>query len=119
MLHTLRHARTLARLVLVWFVLSVGVAVASPSIQPQGLDLVCTGTGVMKVVSKGDAGGDELRASVMDCPMCATVSAPPPLLQVAAEPPHPLSYALLRLPAARLAALTGAPLPARGPPTSV
>lgn len=109
---------------LVWFVLSLGVAVASPVVNPQAVELVCSSNGVMKVVIKSDDGVTEVSASgmakgvshVLDCPMCATVSAPPPVLSFGAEPPQDLSYALRTIPAARIAALVGAPLPARGPP---
>ena len=41
-LQTLRQALNLTRLVLVWFALSVGVAIASPMVNPQAMDLVCT-----------------------------------------------------------------------------
>jgi hypothetical protein len=45
----LRSARTLARLVLVWFVLSLGVAVASPMVNPKAMELICSGSGSVKV----------------------------------------------------------------------
>ena len=41
----LRHAILLTRCVLVWFVLSVGVAVASPMVSPKAMDLVCSSSG--------------------------------------------------------------------------
>ena len=54
-MRTLRHFSLLARLVLGWFVLSLGVAVASPIVKPQDILMVCTGTGAMKVlVQSGD-----------------------------------------------------------------
>jgi hypothetical protein len=53
----------------------------------------------------------------MDCPLCATSSAPPPpVLRLSAEPAQPLAHVLQSIPAAHIAALTAAPLPARGPP---
>lgn len=117
MLHRLRHAQLLARLVLVWFALSISAAVASPVINPQSMELICTGTGVMKVLVKSDGGVKEVKTHTLDCPLCATMTAPPMQFAVQVTAPHPLSYSLQTVPAARIAALTGAPLPARGPPT--
>ena len=117
MFHRLRRSHLLARFVLVWFALSIGVAVASPLVNPNSTQLVCTGSGVMKVLVNGDDGVVEVTTTTMDCPLCASMSAPPASAQVRAMPAHPLSYVLQTIPAARIAALTGAPLPARGPPT--
>lgn len=120
LLQPLRNAKSLARLVLVWFVLSLGVAVASPVVNPQVGELVCSSTGVMKLIitnvdgsqETADVGGSHL----LDCPLCASASAPPPTVTQAAPTQQALSYALQSIPAARIAALVGAPLPARGPP---
>ena len=49
-LQTLRNSHQLIRLVLVWFVLSLGAAIASPLVNPQAAELICTGTGVMKLM---------------------------------------------------------------------
>ena len=46
----------------------------------------------------------------------AYVTTTTPAAAGACEPPEPLSYVLRSIPAARLAAATAAPLPARGPP---
>lgn len=119
MLHRLRHAHLLARLVLAWFALSVGVAVASPLVHPQAMELVCSSSGVMKVLVKSGEGTKEVSAHTMDCPLCATLSAPPPSARLTPAPQQGLSYAMQAQPAARLAALTGAPLPARGPPAAL
>ncbi len=117
-MRTLRHFSLLARLVLGWFVLSLGVAVASPIVKPQDILMVCTGTGAMKVlVQSGDDGSStEVTSFGMDCPLCATVAAPPVQARVQTEPMLPLAYALQSIPAAHIAARTAAPLPARGPP---
>ena len=47
-MQTIRSLRWLARLVLAWFVLSIGVAVASPLVNPQGMELICSGSGGSK-----------------------------------------------------------------------
>ncbi|MEO6291746.1 MAG: DUF2946 family protein [Burkholderiaceae bacterium] len=112
----LRRAQNLARLVLVLFVLSLGTAMASPLVNPKATQLICTGTGVMKVISITDDGAQEVSSQSMDCPLCASLAAPPPVLRFSAEPVSPLSYALQSAPAAIMALRTAAPLPARGPP---
>lgn len=118
-MRSLRHFTILTRLVLAWFVLSLGVAVASPIVKPQDMLLVCTGSGAMKVLVKAiDGSTSEVASSTMDCPLCASVSAPPPVASPGAEPAQPLAYALQPIPAAHIAARTAAPLPARGPPTA-
>lgn len=118
-MRSLRHFTILTRLVLVWFVLSLGVAVASPIVKPQDILLVCTGSGAMKVLVKADDGStSEVAGTTMDCPLCASVSAPPPVACQTTEPAQPLAYALQPIPSAHIAARTAAPLPARGPPTS-
>ncbi len=116
------HLRTLAlaflgRAVLAWFALSLGVAVASPLVDPQGLELVCSSTGVMKVVARQDGGAPAASAAHLDCPMCMPRAAPPPPAPAGAlPPPSALSHVLRPIAAARLAAATAAPPPARGPP---
>ncbi len=117
-MQTLRHFTTLSRFVLAWFVLSLGVAVASPIVKPQDILLVCSGSGAMKVLVQSDDGStSELASNAMDCPLCAPMTAPPPpLASTTVEPVQPLAYALQAIPSAHIAARTAAPLPARGPP---
>lgn len=114
----LRNAHKLIRLVLMMFVCCLGVAVASPLIAPQTYELICSGTGMVKMLVKGDDGKPaDVSASTFDCPLCATGAAPPSFPSVSHdEPMPPLAYATWPVPAARIAALTAAPLPARGPP---
>ena len=108
----------LTRFVLVWFVLSLGVAVASPMVKPQDILLVCSASGTAKVLVQSDDGStSELGASAMDCPLCMTGGAPPMALQTQVEPAQPLAYALQSVTSAHIAARTAAPPPARGPPT--
>ncbi|QJW85595.1 hypothetical protein HK414_26955 [Ramlibacter terrae] len=112
-MHPLRSARFLARLVLAWFVLSLGVAIASPVVQPRGLDFICVGAG-MKLLQTGDD-GEAVPASGLDCPLCSTAAAPPPA---------PAAVALLaasheRAPSSARSAPPAHDLPvppARGPP---
>ena len=116
-MHTLRHARDLARLMVAWFVLSLGVAVASPLVAPLDMELVCSSTGAMKVLVKSADGSTASQTGhTLDCPLCAALGAPPPVHTVVLPPVLPLGHVLQSIPAARIAALTAAPLPPRGPP---
>jgi hypothetical protein len=120
-LQSLRKAYGITRTVLVLFVLSLGVAIASPLVNPQATELICTGTGVMKLLVKnsdgtvGD-GGTEVASRMLDCPLCASVSAPPPAAKESAEAAQPPGYLKQTLPASHIAVRTAAPPPGRGPP---
>jgi hypothetical protein len=117
LMHRLRHAAFLARLVLAWFALSLGVAIASPVVNPQSLELVCSGNGAIKLLVKGEDGKATPGVQhTLDCPLCASLVAPPPVAANALPVVQPLGHAVRSIPAARIAALTAAPLPARGPP---
>jgi len=111
-----RHALHLTRFVLVWFALAIGVAIASPVVNPQGMDLVCTSTGSMKLVVQGEDEGVAASSHKLDCPLCASISAPPPALNTSLTQPSPLAHALQPLAAAHIAVITSPPLPSRGPP---
>lgn len=114
---TLRHSRSIVSVLLVWFVMSLGAAVASPWVQPKAMQIVCTSAGAVKVIVQTDGGAQELGAGQMDCPLCALSGGPPPPAQRINLPNVlPLERAVESTPAARLAAATAAPLPARGPP---
>ncbi len=115
-MHRLRSARTLARLVLAWFVLSIGVAVASPVVNPLAMELVCSANGAIKLVVQTDEGAQELASHTLDCPLCTISGSPPVAAPAKAEPAQALSHALRPIAAAHIAWLTAAPLPARGPP---
>jgi hypothetical protein len=116
MLQTLRRATTLARWVLLGFVLSLGVAIASPIVHPQATQLICSASGGMKLIVTAADGSTEVASQGMDCPLCVSIVASPPVLKSGFEPVQPLSYALLPIPAAIIAQRTAAPPPARGPP---
>jgi hypothetical protein len=81
-LQSLREARSIVRWMLVWFVLSIGVAVAAPVVNPQALTLICTTAGSVKFVSS-DAADDGagtpsgMQAHALDCVMCLPAGAPP------------------------------------------
>ncbi|KQP43703.1 DUF2946 family protein [Pseudorhodoferax sp. Leaf274] len=118
-MHLLRRSTLLARLVLAWFVLAVGVAVASPMVQPQAMELVCSASGGVKLIPLGSAGEQDAAAvhHTLDCPMCLAATLPPAPHRADCAPPQPLAHALRPAVAAHIAALAGAPLPPRGPPS--
>lgn len=113
---TPRFARLIARWVLAWFALSLGVAIASPLIHPQATEMVCSGTGVMKLVVHHDDGSTDTVGLSLDCPVCANLGAPPPVLAWGVEPPFDLAFSLLPLEIARIASLLRGPWQARAPP---
>jgi hypothetical protein len=99
-----------------WFVLSLGVAAASPVVHPQAVELVCSSAGAVKVIVQTDDGAREMGASHLDCPLCAATGAPPSTPVVALPAVVPLAHAVQPIEAARIAAATASPPPARAPP---
>ena len=98
---------TLRTWVLGWFLASLGVAVASPLVHPQSLQLVCSASGaVMLMVQADDGSVGAMGASGMDCPLCAPAGAPPAPETAVAEPPPPLAHALQPVEAEALMAST-------------
>ena len=98
-----RILRQFTRWVALWFVLSLGAAVASPMIQPQAMSLICSSAGAMQVIVQTDDGAIELGSHSLDCPLCANLAAPPAQLLVLAQ-------------AAQLAAGAPRPAPTAHPP---
>ncbi len=112
----IRQASHLARFVLVWFVMSVGIAMASPWVSPKSIDMVCTASGAMKLVASDDADTAEQNVHTMDCALCMAVGIPPASIKSQFTKPSPLSHALNSIEAAHIAAATAPPFPSRGPP---
>jgi len=132
-LQFLRQSKHIARWVLVWFALSITAAVAAPVIKPQGLALVCTAAGQVKMVSTSNTGSPAADVAVsgtqggadaaglhqqLDCVLCLTLNVPPvpdvrlPLAaSLAVEKPARASNPFVP----QLRALT---LSARGPPAT-
>jgi hypothetical protein len=116
-LQRLRQATLLARFLLVGFVLSLSAAIASPLVNPQGLELICASNGVMKVLVKNaDGSSTEVASRMLDCPMCATADAPPPTGWVLVRPTAVLLEDFDSAPV-NAHTFRSAPPPARGPPT--
>lgn len=116
-LHTLRNTPWLARLALLWFAMTLGVAVASPMVSPQEEMMICSAAGMYKLVINEDGSVGTSASTGMHCPLCvAGGDAPPSFSQGVIATPAPLGRVLQSIPAARIAALTAAPPPSRGPP---
>lgn len=114
--HTLRSSPWLARLALLWFALTLGVAVASPLVHPQSELVICSGVGMQKVLLNDDGTVTTSSVSGMSCPLCLVGGAPPQAAAFTVAPVHSLGHVLRSTPASHVVALTAAPPPARGPP---
>jgi hypothetical protein len=116
-MQSLRHAHRIARFVLVWFALSIGVAIASPVVSPQELQLVCSSAGSIKLITSGDDGTAKPLRLTLDCPLCAGLGAPPPVVTALFSSAVPHFLALPVPDSLSLAMASATPPPARGPPT--
>jgi hypothetical protein len=97
--------------------MSLGVAIASPLVRPAGIEVICSGAGSIKLLVKGEPDGSTTATHTLDCPLCASAGAPPPALRADLDFGLALGHAAQTLPAAHIASITAAPLPARGPPS--
>lgn len=116
LLWSLRNAHHLILIVLVWFTLFIGLAVASPVFNPKDVQLVCSTVGSVKLVQLDADGQETPGIEGLHCPLCLPVATPTSMaVQV---PVHAgLSYALIPVEQAQLASLIGLPWQARAPPS--
>lgn len=105
-----------ARFVLAAFLLSLGLAIASPALKPVSLEMVCAG-GVMQLVERGDEGAAPQGRSVLDCPLCTPAGAPPAALPSLLPQPDLPAYRPVFAFAKGVTLRSDAPAPARGPPS--
>ncbi len=119
--HAHGWARRWAQQVLLLWSLCVAVAVASPLIKPQDLQLICSAAGRVLWVPL-DASADDppspavLGSHALDCPLCAAPAAPPPAAVAMALSVQALGAALHQVETSRAYALVGLLPPSRGPP---
>jgi hypothetical protein len=113
---TLRSVRGLARLVLWWWVLSIGVAAASPLVHSPATELICSGAGGTRLLVQSDEGDRDLRSPTLDCSLCIPVGPSAYVPEWAHAVLRPLGHGPHLREAAHIAARTAAPLPPRGPP---
>jgi hypothetical protein len=114
----LRSVPLLSRLILAWFVMTMGIAIASPIVHPEAMELVCSASGTMKLIAIGDDGIEQSHHT-LDCPMCMGIALPAGIVSVRFEQPQPLAHALHKFNVAHIASVAGAPLPPRGPPAAI
>jgi hypothetical protein len=103
--------------VLAWFLAFLVVAAIAPAMDPQPTDSLCLAPGSSQLASKSTVDGSGHSVHILKCALCADLSAPPAVNVAVLPPDTPLAHALLPLVSAELSAATGAPLPARGPPS--
>jgi len=114
-METLRRLHRLTcQLLLVWFALSIGVAMASPVLQPHSGDVVCSGSGALMLMPTDD-GGTAGSNHDHDCRLCVMVGAPPLLPVVLAAHKAPADTPILQLPAP-VPSQSPVPFQQRGPP---
>jgi hypothetical protein len=114
-LQILRNKLSFVRGMLVWFALSLGVAMASPLVNPQALTLVCSAAGVvqLKIGADGDAPATPMHT--MHCVLCMSMGAPPVTVADVAAPAS-LGFVLRPAPAQRPQGRVATAAAARGPP---
>jgi hypothetical protein len=116
-MHTLRNTPWLARLALLWFVMTVGVAVASPMVNPQQELIICSAAGMVKVKLHADGSISTEANSELSCPLCVVGNAAPPaLVSLQPAPVLALTYVQPGIVIDPLVAHSAAPPPSRGPP---
>jgi hypothetical protein len=113
----LRTVKLIARFVLIWFALAIGVSIASPLVNPKSMDVICSGTDVSKWRSSNSIGTSPATSHTLDCPLCLGIGAPPPVAVWKFDPIQPSAFILQGIQSVHIAALAAAPLPARGPPS--
>jgi len=115
--HRLQRANKLVIAVLFLYGLTLSVAMAAPMVTGKGMSMVCTSTGIKFVNESGKIVDGKSTTHTLECSFCVPTAIAPELPILSVCPPvHTLSYATQSIPAARLAAIVSAPLPARGPP---
>jgi hypothetical protein len=119
-MHALRNAHRLTRWVMLWFALTLGVAMASPWVSPRTMELVCTTGGVMKMVVLNDQGEAVTSLhSGLDCPLCLGLALPPEQQHSTLPQASPQGRALQPITARHVRLAMAGPLPPRGPPAAL
>lgn len=116
-LHTLRNTPSLARAVLLWWCLALGLAAAAPLAQAQGSRMVCSAAGMVMLVDTDTGAPATVGAHSLDCALCLFTGAPPPAAQTPLFSPTPIVARVAFAGPSALAWRSAAPPPGRGPPT--
>jgi hypothetical protein len=115
-MQTLRHFTLLTRLVLGWFVLSLGIAFAAPLVKPVGMMEVCSASGaVLQIADNNDPGA--AKGHTLECSFCLPFAAPAPDLFRAELHGVLPSGGNLLVPCRPVPVRSASSQDARGPPT--
>lgn len=115
----MKTLRTMARLrwcVLAWFALCLGVSAASSIARPKAIDIVCSSTGITKILIHAKDGAVESGAAGMDCPLCLLEATPPEPPQARLPAVLPPARQPLPLSCVHAVVAMATPPPARAPP---
>ncbi|MDH4480164.1 MAG: DUF2946 domain-containing protein [Rhodoferax sp.] len=116
-LHTLRSTRSLARAVLLWWCLALGLATAAPLAQAQGSRMVCSAAGMVMLVDAETGTPAKLGPHTLDCVLCLLTGAPPPSAPANRIAATPSQTGAGQASPSALAWRSAAPPPGRGPPS--
>jgi hypothetical protein len=120
LLHTLRNTPWLAKLALLWFALTLGVAVASPLVNPQDELIICTSVGMVKVVLNADGSVSTSASAEAQCPLCVVGSAAAPaFVSLHPAPVQALTAVQPGMAPVLVAAVSATLPPSRAPPASL
>lgn len=117
--HSLRQSPWLAKLALLWFVLTMGIAVASPILKPQHQTTLCSQNGNMVMVVLDDESNTTYTGATLECSLCAIGHATVPAQLHVFESLQPLGQLQPSFALARLATAIDFSPPSRGPPSLV
>lgn len=76
----LRQLKRLRSVIAAWVLVAMGVAMASPLIQPLSLELICSGSGGYFLLAQSSNSDPGPHIPDMDCALCLMSAAPPPSL---------------------------------------
>lgn len=116
-LHILRTTPSLARAVLLWWCLALGLAAAAPLAQAQSSRMVCSAAGMVMLVDADTGAPASQGTHNLDCALCLFTGAPPPAAQTPLFSPTPIVARVAFAGPSALAWRSAAPPPGRGPPT--
>lgn len=105
------------RRVLTGILLALAATLISPLAQPKSIELLCAGTGSVKLLVGGADDADRNISMAPDCALCAQASLPPPNHQIPVAAPQRMALVQHTAQPPREALRAAPPLPARGPPS--
>jgi hypothetical protein len=109
--------RTIAGIVLAWYVLFLGASIGSAGVKGMPFQMVCGADGDIKWVATGDEQQPSVAHGTMDCPLCAGTFLPPPPEQGRSfASPRSASAVPMAVAHAHVVRSTAPPPPSRGPP---